>query len=94
MISEEGSRELVIGDQKVIQDTVLEWKWLPTQLLQEQDILSLAELKTVKPRRQFWKGVQFVDFWDESFPYQYTSTINHLKENSYNQYISLIQGMV
>lgn len=79
----DGPRHLIVGDNKLVQDTVLEWKWLPKEPLNEQDIPSLAGKKPFKERPQFFKGVQFVDFWDASFPYQYTSTINHLKAQGY-----------
>lgn len=79
----DGPRHLIVGDNKLVQDTVLDWKWLPKESLNEPDIDSLAGKKPFKERSQFGKGVQFVDFWDKSWPYQYTSTINHLKAQGY-----------
>lgn len=84
MTNAEGSRQITIDAQTVIEDTVAEWKWLPSQPNEESDIPTAAGKKPVKTRKEFWKGVQFVDFWDSTFPNQYSSTINHLKANGYD----------
>jgi hypothetical protein len=77
-------RHFTIGSENEIQDVVEEWKWLPSKPLKEKDIPTLAGKKTFKPRSQFAKGVQFVDFWEENWPYQYEASIKHLKAKGYN----------
>jgi hypothetical protein len=78
-----GNRTFVPGKQIDANDTVTEWKWFPTQPIEDPIITSLATSSQVSEREEFWAGPLLVDFWNPNFTLQYDSTIAHLKDVGY-----------
>ena len=78
-----GNRTFVPGiKENEVRDVVSEWKWLPPSPIVE-DIQSVAESYPIAPRSEFWAGPMLVDFWNNNFPLQYDSTVDHLKKVGY-----------
>lgn len=78
-----GPRNFFPGEEKVREEQVFEWRWLPNGAYPALDFDSAAASTPVAPRERFWAGPLMVDFWNPYWPLQYNATLTQLERVGY-----------
>jgi hypothetical protein len=78
-----GQRTFKPGIDRLMNDTVTEWRWFPVAREADPVIQSEAGTRPIAARTQFMAGPDLVDFWNPGFPYQFNATTAHLASQGY-----------